>query len=266
MLGGVLASIISLAALFGMLKFKSDSFDKSMMYGLTLLVILMWLVPWGVLIIIPGLIVLSTLSPASREEWAKFRKRRIAIGIVFVLLLNSFSLFPVSEPVGSEEWGKPIATENPHASFWPASEQYTWFYDGAVISVVNVRTPHTFSPYSQDSSSVALGVMVGMHEDRMRQSIEQANSYIPSFSVDADAFTLSGVESEGGHSYSGSEYFISMFDVKRDGIEAALANVLVVGFPEVGGELSLLIITRPFTSSQEDVFEEKIVAQYIESR
>ena len=57
-----------------------------------------------------------------------------------------------------------------------------------------------------------------------------------------------------------------MFDVKRDGIETALANVLVVGFPEVGGELSLLIITRPFTSSQEDVFEEKIVAQYIESR
>ncbi len=62
-----------------------------------------------------------------------------------IIILNSFAFYPVSTPVGAEEWGNPISTENPHASSWPASEQYTWLHDGAVIGVVHLRTPHTFS-------------------------------------------------------------------------------------------------------------------------
>ena len=41
MLGGIVASIVLVAALFGMLKFKSESFDKSMMYGLSFSVVMM---------------------------------------------------------------------------------------------------------------------------------------------------------------------------------------------------------------------------------
>ena len=63
--------------------------------------------------------------------------------------------------------------------------------------VVNARTPHTFSPFAQDSSSMTLGVMLGVHEERMRQSIEVMNSYIPTFSIDSEAFWLEDVESEG---------------------------------------------------------------------
>ena len=51
--------------------------------------------------------------------------------------------------------------------------------------------------------------------------------------------------------------------MKRDGFETILATVLIVGFPNAGGELSLLTITRPLTSSQDDVFEEKIVMEFI---
>jgi len=264
--GGILASVVLIAALFGMLKWKSEDFDKSMMYGLTLAVLLLWLVPWGLFVIVPAVIFLSMISPAAREEWGRFKNRRIAISIVFIILLNSFAFYPVAEPEGAKEWGNPIATENPHAPAWPASEQHTWFYDGAVIGIVNARTPHTFSPFAQDSSSMTLGVLLGMHDQRMRQSIEVMNSYIPTFSIDAEAFWLEEVDTEGGHSYDENEYFISRFNVKRDGFETILATVLIVGFPNAGGELSLLSITRPITSSQDDVFEEKIVLQYVDSR
>tara|TARA_B100001996_G_scaffold374701_1_gene353678 strand:- start:981 stop:1790 length:810 start_codon:yes stop_codon:yes gene_type:complete len=262
--GGILASIVLVATLFGMLKFKSEDFDKSMMYGTLGCILLLWIIPWGLFVIIPLGLVLSIASPAARLEWSTFKNRRIAICIVLILLLNSFALYPVSEPEGAEEWGNPIATENPHAAAWPASEQYTWFYDGAVIGIVNARTPHTFCAWSQDSSSIALGVMLGMHDQRMRQSIEVMNSYIPTFSIDSETFSLEEVETEGSHKYADEDYFVARFNVKKDGFETTLATVLIVGFPNAGGELTLLSITRPITSSQDDVFEEKIVLQYVE--
>ena len=262
MLGGIIASVIAIVALFGMLKFRADDFDRSMMFGMGGCIALLWLVPWGLFVLIPVAIAVSFASPAAREEWLKFKKRRIAISIVVVLLLNSFAFYPVSEPEAPSEWGNPIATENPHAPAWPASEQYTWLYEGAVISVVNARTPHTFSPFNQDSSSMALGVMLGMHDERMRQSIDVMNSYIPGFSVDPEAFWLEDVDSEGEHTYGDDEFFIARFNVKRDGFETILATVLIVGFPNAGGELTLLTITRPLTSSQDDVFEEKIVVEF----
>jgi len=262
--GGILASVALVATLFGLLKFKSENFDKYMMYGVFLCVLLLWIIPWGLFVIIPLALALSVISPAARAEWSEFKNRRISIGIVIIILLNSFALYPVSEPEGAEEWGNPIATENPHAASWPASEQYTWFYDGSVIGIVNSRTPHTFCAWSQDSSSVALGVMLGMHNQRMRQSIEVMNSYIPTFSIDSETFSLEEVETEGSHQYAGEDYFVARFNVKKDGFETTLATVLIVGFPNTGGELTLLSITRPITSSQDDVFEEKIVLQYLE--
>lgn len=264
MLVGIIASLVIIAAIYGMVKFRADDFDKTLMLGLVAFITLLWIVPWGIFVLIPLTLVVSFSSPAAREEWAKFKNRRMAIGIIVVLLLNSLGFYPVSEPEAPGEWGNPIATENPHAPAWPASEQYTWFYDGAVIAVVNARTPHTFSPFSQDSSSMTLGVMLGVHEERMRQSIDVMNSYIPTFSIDSEAFWLEDVESEIEHEYGGEELFISRFSVKRDGFETILATVLVVGFPNAGGELTLLTITRPLTSSQDDVFEEKLVLQYLE--
>jgi hypothetical protein len=266
MLGGVLASIAIVATLFGILKWKSDEFDKTAMAGLSIGVLLLWFIPWGIFIIMPLILAISFISPAGREEWIKFRNRRIAISLVLLILLNSFAFYPVSTPTGADEWGEPIATENPHASAWPASEQYTWLHEGAVISVLTTRAPHTFSPWSQDSSTLVLGVMLGMHDERMRQSIELMNSLIPGFNIDADTFWLEEVEGEGDHLYGDESQFIARFNVKRDDFDINLATVLIVGFPNAGGEVSLLTITRPLGSSQDDVFEENLVIQYIESQ
>ena len=266
MLGGVLASIAIVATLFGILKWRSEEFDKTSMVGLSIGVLLLWLIPWGIFIIIPLALTISFVSPAGREEWIKFRNRRVAISLVLLVLLNAFALYPVSTPTGADEWGKPITTENPHASAWPASEQYTWLHDGAVIGILNSRTPHTFSPWAQDSSTVTLGVMLGMHDERMRQSIDVMNSLIPSFSIDSETFWLEEVDTEGKHQYGDDTQYIARFNVKRDGFETTLATVLIVGFPNAGGEVSLLSITRPITSSQDDVFEEMLVLQYIESQ
>ena len=92
------------------------------------------------------------------------------------------------------------------------------------------------------------------------------NSLIPGINIDPDSFYLEELETEGDHKYGGENYFIARFSVKRDDFDNTLATVIVVGFPNAGGEVSLLSITRPITSSQEDVFEEKIVIQYTESQ
>ena len=265
MFGGLLASVVLLAALYGMLKWKAEEFDITTLISLSVGVLLLWLIPWGIITIIPLALAISFASPAGREEWIRFKNRRIAVSLVMLLILNMFAFYPVSTPEGPDEW-ELISVENPHASVWPASEQYTWYSDGAVIGVLNVRTPHTFSPWAQDSSSITLGVMLGMHDSRMRQSIEVMNTRIPGFSMVADTFWLDEVETEGSHIYGDHEQFIARFEVKRDGFDATLATVLIVGFPNAGGELSVLSITRPILPLQEDVFEEKLVLQYIDSQ
>ena len=262
--GGILASVVLVAALFGILKWRAEVFDKTAMISLSSGVLLLWIIPWGIFVIAPFALAISFASPFGREEWAKFRNRRIAASLVLLIILNSFAFYPVSTPVGADEWGEPIATENPHASAWPASEQYTWLHDGAVIGVLNTRTPHTLSPWAQDSSSVTLAVILGMHDERMRQSIEVMNSLIPGFSIDPDTFWLEEVETEGSHEYGGESHFIARFNVKRDGFDTTLATVIIVGLPNAGGEVSLLTITRPVTSSQNDVFEEKLVLQCLD--
>ena len=95
MLGGIIASLVIIAALFGMLKFRADDFDKAMMFGLVAFIALLWIVPWGLFILIPLILLVSFSSPAAREEWTKFKNRRIAIGIIVVLSLNSFGFYPV---------------------------------------------------------------------------------------------------------------------------------------------------------------------------
>ncbi len=265
MLGGLLASTALVACLFGLLKWRSEDFDKTSMISLSVGVLLLWIIPWGIFVILPLAIIISLVSPAGREEWVRHRSRRIATSLVLLILLNLFALYPVSTPSGAEEWGEPITTENPHAPSWPASEQYTWLHDGAVIGILSTRTPHTFCSWSQDSSSVTLGVMLGMHDKRMRQSIDVMNSMISGFSIDPDAFWLEEVETEGSHQYGEDTQFIARFNVKRDGFETTLASVIIVGFPNAGGEVTLLSITRPTLSFQEDIFEEKIVLEYIDS-
>ncbi len=267
-LGEIVAELVATVllglAIFAMYKIRSSKFDKTGFVSCLIAIILLWIVPWGLFVIVPIFILLSVVSPAARNEWAEHKKRRVSIILASIFLLSMFAFYPVTLPQGADEWGTPVATENTNSGIWPASEQYTWLYDGAAVSVLNIRTPHTMCAWSQDSSTITLGVFLGIHEKRMRQSIEVINSYIPGISVDPNSFSLVEIESEGTHTYEGNEFYITRFDVKRDGFDTTIATVLVVGFPDIGGELSVLTITRPITSAKNDVFEEKIVLQYID--
>ena len=68
MLGGVLASVVLVAALFGILKWRSEEFDRTTMISLSVGVLLLWIIPWGIFIIIPIALGISLSSPAGRDE------------------------------------------------------------------------------------------------------------------------------------------------------------------------------------------------------
>lgn len=263
MFGGILASLLLFIALFGALRWKATIFDKTAMIVLSISITLLWIIPWGIFVIAPIALVFSMISPAARQEWNDFKKRRTLTAILLVVILNVAAFYPTAIPEGPSEWGDPIATENPHAPSWPASKQYTWYYDEAVIGMLTTRTPHTFASFSQTSSTLTLGIMMEMHNERLRQSIEIVNDKFPILDIDPEYFSLTEIETESTHPYGGDEYPVASFEVKREGIDTSFASVLVVGFSSAGGELTLLSITRPITSNQDDIFEEKIVLQYI---
>ena len=260
-----MASLTIAISLFVFFKYISEDFDKSAFVFMLICTGLLWLIPGGVFALLPLGLIASFSSPASREEWKVFKKNRIIAVFMILITVNLFAFYPASVPSGPSDWGNPIATENPHAPSWPASEQYTWFYDGAVISVVNVRTPHTFSQFGQSSSSINVGVFLDVHEQRMQQSIEVMNEQIPGFSIDPTSFTLTELSTEGSYEYGDDSYFVARFEIKREGFETTIGTVLVVGIPDFGGEMSVLSITRPAVFNQEDIFEENLVNQYLSS-
>ena len=40
-------------------------------------VLLLWLIPWGILLVLPVLLLLSVLSPAGREDWREHKKNQV---------------------------------------------------------------------------------------------------------------------------------------------------------------------------------------------
>ena len=70
--------------------------------GLLVLVsccILLWFVPWGVILLLPIALLVSAVSPAGRQSWQKFSKiRSTSIAcMMIVLLIGGF--LPVSNPI-----------------------------------------------------------------------------------------------------------------------------------------------------------------------
>ncbi len=253
-------------AVYCYLRFVAEKFDKNGFSFILISTVLLWVIPYGFVLLLPLGILFSLSSPAARSEWEDNKKSRIVSTIIILFVMISFAFYPVSVPQGPSDWGEPISEENPYAPAWPASEQYTWFYDEAVISLVNVRTPHTYSEFGQASFSVNMAIVLGIHEQRMQQSIEVMNNLIPpGFSIDSTSFKLVEVSTEGSYQYGDESYFISRFEIKRDGFETTIGTVLVIAIPNFGGEMTVLSITRSTLFSSEDIFEENIVNQYLNS-
>ena len=257
MLTGLFISAILFGAVALGLYWHKEELDKSASLMLPICVILLWIFPWGIITLFPIALLFSAISPAARQQWQIHRKRRAGIISALLVLLLLGSLVPITPPSAPEEWLL-ISEENPDAMFLPASEQYTWLYEEKVISVLKIRTPHTFSTIQMAESTLAIALMINLDDDRLRQSLQQIK-------IDPDTFYLKEINSDETHRYSGEEYVVLREQIILEGFTLPIGEVLVVAFPRAGGELTLLSIVR-LNLSIDDVWEEKMVNDWIKSQ
>ena len=156
--------------------------------GLEMLIVcvaLLWLIPWGVLIVLPMALLLSALSQAGRESWQEFGKIRTyaIISMITVLLIGGFA--PTSNPKSPEQWGEPLFVENPNAPLYPAGQQYTWLMlptDGGlnveIVQSLSLRTPHQLGKLASASSTLVIADIFDMQQSRMVQAIQLLDEQI----------------------------------------------------------------------------------------
>ena len=135
-LGSVFVSVSMVAVVYAVvyLKHRYSNDDSELdyrnaygQYGLEFLigcVMFLWIVPYGILVIVPLVLILSSISPAGRASWQKFGKIRTyaVVSMLVVLLMGGF--VPTSEPKSPDEWGEPLFTENPNAPIYPAGTEF----------------------------------------------------------------------------------------------------------------------------------------------
>lgn len=257
MLTGLFISAILFGAVALGLYWHKDELDKSASFMIPICIILLWVFPWGIITLLPIALLFSAISPAARQQWQIHGKRRAGIISALLVLLLLGSLVPITPPSAPAEWLL-ISEENPDAMFLPASEQYTWLHEEKVISVLKIRTPHTFSTFQMPESTLAIALMINLDDARLSQSLQQIK-------IDPDTFYLKEINSDDRHRYSGEEYVVLREQIILEGFTLPIGEVLVVAFPSAGGELTLLSIVR-LNLSIDDVWEEKMVNDWITSQ
>ena len=242
----------------------------------------LWLVPYGLFVLIPLMLILSFSSPAGRIDWKEYRNERlIAVFIVF-LMLGLSGLMPCDEPRSPEEWGEPFAKENPYAPAWPASEQFTWILvddldasNFEVVQSLRIRTPHQFGIFSQVESSVAISSFLGLENERMRQAIDIVDDRLTFIRIDSDEFKLEQRGDAQEHTFRPSSGDVKMnvwvYDclatsgTNSDGTK--IGEVVIAGVPGWGGVLDLVVIVRPVFHDglATDPFAETLVSTWLDS-
>ena len=284
MLIGVMFAIVSIKnKLDGdeQISVKSAFGDK----GLEMLIgciVLMWIIPYGLIIIIPSALILSILSPAGRNSWRDYGKIR-AYTIASMLLIVLFSGFaPTSSPKSPEMWGEPLFSENPNAPIYPAGQQYTWLNlptDGGlnveIIQSLTIRTPHQFGKLSAASSALAIADLFDMQQARLDQAIQLLDQQIV-FDIDEDEMKLLPIKDKQRHTYdTGSKSFdldirtyeLRSLTLNSDPNGFKVGEVFCAASPSWGGELDILVVVRPVghTGLSSDRYVEGLTAQWISS-
>lgn len=254
-------------------------------YGLEFLigcVIFLWIVPYGILVLIPLVLILSSISPAGRASWKEFGKIRAyaAVCMVVVLLMGGF--VPTAEPKSPDEWGEPLFTENPNAPIYPAGKQYTWLMlpdEGGlnveIIQSLTIRSSHQFSKFSLASSTLTIADVFNMQQTRMDQAIELLDEQIV-FSIDPNEMKLIPIEDKSSHIFqtnSGNhELDIRLYDLRSltlssDPNGVKVGEVFCAAKGSWGGELDLLVIVRPLghTGISQDKYAESLTGQWIDA-
>ncbi len=298
MLGGVITTLLLLVAIVGLVLFnkkKSESngqdFDRNDIIGeygietLVICILLLWIVPWGILIILPVILLISLVSPAGRVSWQQFTRLRIYVVISLCMILFAGGFVPASEPISPSEWGEPLLKENPNAPIFPSGSQYTWVMipsDGGlnveVVQSMKLRLPHQFSQFGSASTSLDLADIFNMEQSRLKQAVELLDEQIV-LNLDSDEMNLVEIIAADKHTYaasgSGDEYNLDVrlyelrsLTLSSDADGFKVGEVLCAASGTWGGEIDMLVVVRPIshTGIQQDRFAESLVSQWISSK
>ncbi|MAU73631.1 MAG: hypothetical protein ISR22_00785 [Candidatus Poseidoniaceae archaeon] len=298
MFGGVITTLSLFGLIIGLTlyqKKKTESegqdFDKDNIlgeYGIETLLIsifLLWIVPWGIIIILPVVLLISLISPAGRHSWKQFSRTRIYVVLSLCMILFAGGFIPAPEPISPSEWGEPLLKENPNAPIFPSGNQYTWVMlpsDGGlnveVVQSMKLRVPHQFSQFGSGSSSLDLADIFNMEQSRLKQAVELLDEQIV-LSLDSEEMKLVEIIAADKHTYvdsgSGDEYNLDvrLYELRSltlssdvDGFK--VGEVLCAASGTWGGEIDMLVVVRPIshTGIQQDRFAESLVSQWISSK
>jgi len=220
-----------------------------------LLPLLLWVVPSGLLLVLPGMLALSVASPAARAAWSEHRNERALVIGVALLCLGASALLPVASPTSPEAWGQPLFTENPHAPVYPASHQYTWVTtDVVVLQSLSLRLPHQQGVWGAEWSALTLASAFDLETSRMHQAIDLIDDELP-FQLDPNDVFLEAVPAPGTvdvrlTSTEVQTVAFRHFDIKTTAIGldpsgTKVGEVVTASVASWGGELDMLIIVRP---------------------
>jgi len=287
----LITSVVLIGVIFAIVSIKNKLDDGEQISvksafgdkGLEMLIaciVLMWIVPYGLIIIIPSALILSMLSPAGRNSWRDYGKIR-AYTIASMLLIVLISGFvPTSSPKSPEMWGDPLFTENPNAPPYPAGQQYTWLNlptDGGlnveIIQSLTIRTPHQFGKLSAASSTLAIADLFNMQQARLDQAIQLLDQQIV-FDIDEDEMKLLPIKDKQRHTYeTGSKsvdldirmYELRSLTLNSDPNGFKVGEVFCAASPSWGGELDILVVVRPIghTGLISDRYVESLAVPWI---
>ena len=298
MFGGVITTLSLFGLIIGLtlyqkkkIESEGQDFDKDNIlgeYGIETLLIsifLLWIVPWGIIIILPVVLLISLISPAGRHSWKQFSRTRIYVVLSLCMILFAGGFIPASEPISPSEWGEPLLKENPNAPIFPSGNQYTWVMlpsDGGlnveVVQSMKLRVPHQFSQFGSGSSSLDLADIFNMEQSRLKQAVELLDEQIV-LSLDSEEMKLVEIIAADKHKYvdsgSGDEYNLDvrLYELRSltlssdvDGFK--VGEVLCAASGTWGGEIDMLVVVRPIshTGIQQDRFAESLVSQWISSK
>ena len=223
-------------------------------------IVLLWILPYGVIFILPLGLILSILSPAGRQSWRGFGKiRTYAIASMIVILLLG-GLVPTSNPKAPQDWGEPLFYENPNAPLYPSGKQYTWLNlptDGGlnveIIQSLSIRTPHQFGKFSAASSAFNLADLFDLQQSRLNQAVQLLDDEII-LDIDEDEMKLVPIKDKDRHTYgAGSElheleirlYELRSLTITTNPNGVKVGEVFCAAKSSWGGELDVLVVVRP---------------------
>ena len=236
--------------------------------ALILTLVLMWIVPGGILLLGPVMLILSVLSPAGRVAWSEHKRPRVMVSICLAVMFAVGGFTPVSSPTSPSEWGQPLFTENPNAPLYPAGEQYTWLMlpegfgnaDLEIIQSLSLRLPYQYGSLGAESSAFWLASLFNMEQGRLNQAVELLDQEVSAFRIDVNEMKLEPIAIENTHRYASTEQGVDQIvsvrlyelrslsiGVDEEGIK--VGEVLCVGTSNWGGELDVLVIVRPIGHS-----------------